>query len=361
MVVARPLTSTKPPRWDLLLVAFALAHGGLVLLLPSIPIIAIGLWWNANSVSHNFIHRRFFRARVPNAMFSVYLSLLLGLPQSLWRARHLRHHGTGARLEWRQASLDLTALIAGWVALLVLAPSFSLRVYLPGILIGMALCYLQGHYEHARGTVSNYGKLYNLLFFNDGYHIEHHASPGIHWRELPRHRAEKGSVSRWPAVLRWLECVNLCALERMVLRWPLLQRFILRCHEEAFRRLLPQLPLPRRIGIVGGGLFPRTAIILRRLLPESKLVLIDLSAGNLEVARSFVEGDAEYVNKRFEPEAPGDFDLLTIPLAFNDDRRAIYSEPSAPAVLVHDWIWRKRGSSVIVSWFLLKRLNLVKR
>jgi hypothetical protein len=147
----------------------------------------------------------------------------------------------------------------------------------------------------------------------------------------------------------------------MVLGWPLLQRFVLRCHEQAFRRLLSQLPLPRRIGIVGGGLFPRTAIILGRLFPESKLVVIDLSAGNLDIARRFVEGDAEYVNRRFEPEEPCDFDLLTIPLAYVDDRRAIYREPSAPAVLVHDWIWRKRGSSVVVSWFLLKRLNLVKR
>jgi hypothetical protein len=333
-----------------LLVAFALAHGVLRLLMPSIPIIAIGLWWNANSVSHNFIHRRFFKAKAPNAIFSVYLSLLLGFPQSLWRVRHLTHHGARVRPDLKQAFFDLTAIIAGWVALLILAPSFLLRLYLPGVVIGMALCHLQGHYE-----------LYNLLFFNDGYHIEHHARPGTHWRDLPRYRAERGSVSRWPAALRWLECVNLCALERIVLRLPLLQRFVLRCHEQAFRLLLSQLPSPRHVGIVGGGLFPRTAIILRRLLPDSKLVLIDLSAGNLDIARRFVEGDAEYVNKRFGPEASCDFDLLTIPLAYADDRGAIYREPSAPAVLVHDWIWRKRGSSVIVSWFLLKRLNLVKR
>jgi len=28
---------------------------------------------------------------------------------------------------------------------------------------------------------------------------------------------------------------------------------------------------------------------------------------------------------------------------------------------VHDWIWHRRGEGVIVSWALLKRLNLVKR
>jgi Fatty acid desaturase len=305
MISGRLLRQAKWANWDLLLVALGLAHGGLLLAWPSIPLIALGLWWNANSISHNFIHRPFFRARALNAMFSGYLSLLLGFPHSLWRARHLSHHFArerpGDRLESRLLPLDIGLVIALWSALLAFAPAFSLTVYLPGVLMGLALCYLQGYYEHARGTVSHYGKLYNFLFFNDGYHVEHHARPGIHWRELPRGRALKGSVSRWPAVLRWLECVNLCALERMVLRSPALQRFVLKRHERALRRLLTQLPTPRRVGIVGGGLFPRTAIILSRLLPEAKLVLIDLSADNLDIARTFVEGAAEYVNKRFEP------------------------------------------------------------
>ncbi|MEK6287813.1 MAG: fatty acid desaturase [Acidobacteriota bacterium] len=365
MIEARLLRQAKWANWDLLLVALALAHGGLVLAWPSIPLIALGLWWNANSISHNFIHRPFFRARALNGMFSCYLSLLLGFPQSLWRSRHLAHHfareGGRDRPESRLAPLDIGAAIALWCTLLVFAPAFALTVYLPGFLLGIALCYLQGHYEHGRGTVSHYGSLYNLLFFNDGYHIEHHARPGAHWRELPQQRAENENASRWPAVLRWLECVNLCALERLVLRLPALQRFVLKRHERAICRLLTELPSPRRVGIVGGGLFPRTAIILSRLLPESKLVLIDLSADNLAIARRFVTGDAEYINERFAPDVPCDFDLLTIPLAFADDRRAIYRRPSAPAVLVHDWIWRKRGSSVIVSWFLLKRLNLVRR
>jgi hypothetical protein len=260
-------------------------------------------------------------------------------------------------------------VIALWGALLVLVPGFMLTVYLPGFLIGLGLCHLQGHYEHARGTVSHYGRLYNFLLFNDGYHIEHHARPAANWRELPRHRGTQGNASRWPAVLRWLELVNLCALERVVLRFPALQRFVLERHERAFRRLLIEVPPAGRIGIVGGGLFPRTALILRRLLPESKLVLIDRSAGNLAVAQSFLsqvrsegsQGSQEFANERFEPGMPCDFDLLVIPLAFDGDRRAIYQRPPATVMLVHDWIWRRRGSSAVVSWLLLKRLNLVMR
>ena len=365
MTGARLLRQAKWARWDALFVALALAQGSILVSWPSIPLIAAGLWWNANSVSHNFIHRPFFRTRAVNAIFSLYLSLLLGFPQSFWRRRHLEHHFRDeralARLDLRLLPVDVAAVTCLWGGLFVLVPGFALTVYLPGFLIGVLLCFLQGHYEHSRGTVSHYGWLYNFLLFNDGYHIEHHSRPGISWRELPSQRADKGSVSRWPAVLRWLECINLCALERLVLRWPALQRFVLTRHQGALQRLLEGLPVPGRIGIVGGGLFPRTAIILRELLPEAKLVLIDLSAGNLAIATRFIGGNAEYVNERFEAEAPCDFDLITIPLAFSSDRHAIYRHPPAQAVLVHDWIWRSRGSSVVISWLLLKRLNLVKR
>ena len=365
MMAARLLRQAKWASWDALLIVLALAQGGLLLAWPSIPLIAVGLWWNANGVSHNFIHRPFFRTRALNALFSCYVSLLLGFPQSFWRARHLAHHFSRERArDWVDSTLlplDAGAVIALWCTLFVLAPRFALTVYLPGFLIGGALCFLQGHYEHSRGTVSHYGRLYNFLLFNDGYHIEHHSRPGMHWRELSRQRAEKGNVSRWPAVLRRLECVNLCAMERLVLRLPILQRFVLRRHQGALRRLLTGIPVPGTVGIVGGGLFPRTAIILRELLPEAKLVLIDLSAGNLAIANRFIAGSAEYVNERFEADDPCDFDLLTIPLAFSSDRQAIYRRPPAQAVLVHDWIWRRRGTSVVVSWVLLKRLNLVKR
>ena len=48
-----------------------------------------------------------------------------------------------------------------------------------------------------------------------------------------------------------------------------------------------------------------------------------------------------------------------IPLCFDGDREAIYRDPPS-AVLVHDWIWRRRGTSTTVSTLLLKRINLVR-
>ena len=173
---------------DALPVGLALVHAAVLLAVPTGATVALGLWWNANSVSHHFIHKPYFRPRLLNQLFSCYVSLLLGLPQTLWRDRHLAHH---AGVAWRlkvspQLVLEEGLILALWATLLLLAPRFFLAAYLPGFAAGLGLCWLQGHYEHSRGTVSHYGRLYNLMFLNDGYHIEHHLRPSTHWTELPR-------------------------------------------------------------------------------------------------------------------------------------------------------------------------------
>ena len=78
--------------WDALFVVLSLTQAALLLTQPSIPVIALGLWWNANTIAHNFLHRPFFRSRALNRSYSVFLSLVLGVPQSVWRDRHLAHH-----------------------------------------------------------------------------------------------------------------------------------------------------------------------------------------------------------------------------------------------------------------------------
>src|SRR5499425_874122 len=108
-VAARQTAQTKFARWDALFVALAIAQGVWLIVQPSIALIALGLWWNANTISHNFIHTRFFRRRARNVLFSAYLSLLLGIPQSLWRRRHLAHHADRA-VPWRIDRQDLVEL-----------------------------------------------------------------------------------------------------------------------------------------------------------------------------------------------------------------------------------------------------------
>src|SRR5262245_25297378 len=129
-------------RWDALLVGLALLQGALLVLVPSVPLIALGLWWNANTISHNFVHLPFFRSRAVNAGFSAYLSLLLGFPQSLWAARHLAHH-RAEPFRWtlvRHAWITEGALVlALWAGLIAVVPRFFLVVYLPGWLLGLGL------------------------------------------------------------------------------------------------------------------------------------------------------------------------------------------------------------------------------
>ncbi len=360
LTTARGVLRHSP--WDALLLALAAAHGALLLAVPAAPVVALGLWWNSNTVAHYFVHKPFFRPRPLNVLFSLYLSALLGVPQTLWRDRHLAHHaGVAWRLRPSPLLLGETLLVLGlWSFLLVKAPWFFLTAYLPGYAVGLCLCYLHGYYEHARGTTSHYGLLYNVLFLNDGYHVEHHAHPGEHWTRLPRRVRAGADVSRWPAVLRWLDRPLLDVLESWALRCGPLQRFLLVRHESAFRRLLPPLPDGARVGIVGGGLFPRTLLVLRRLAPRARFVIIDRSPESLEAARPFLPGDVEVVNRSYDPEGDGPFDLLVIPLAYVGDREAIYRRPPAPLVFVHDWLWRRRGAGAVVSLFLLKRLNLVR-
>jgi threonine dehydrogenase-like Zn-dependent dehydrogenase len=139
---------------------------------------------------------------------------------------------------------------------------------------------------------------------------------------------------------------------------------VLRSHARALRCLIAPLPPARDVAIVGGGVFPRTALIVRELLPHARITVIDASQENLERARAFLKSDAvTFVH--YEYRAPENlevpYDLIFFPLSFDGDRRAIYDRPPAPFVVVHDWIWRTRGVSCVVSMALLKRVNLVRR
>lgn len=353
-------------------VGLALAHAVALITVPSVPLIAIGLWWNANTIAHNFIHRPFFTRESANRLFAAGLSLDLGFPHDLWRQRHLRHHAETAGGPARPLvlTIDLAIQIALicvlWTTMALVIPRSFLLVYLPGWALGLGLCQLQGHFEHARGTTSHYGRFYNLLFFNDGYHVEHHQRPAMHWSRLPELAGPARQGSRWPAVLRFLERRSGSALElleQLVLRAPLLQRFVLDRHARAFRQLLPSLGPVARITIIGGGLFPRTAIILRRLMPHASLTIIDASEANLLTAKRLLPADVKCVHAVHEAGTPLDADLVVVPLAFRGDRQRFYGSPPAARVIVHDWIWRSSPSrsSARVSWLLMKRLNLVQR
>ncbi len=346
---------------------------------------AVGMWWGSNTFSHIHLHTPLFRSRIANGGLSLGFTLLLGVPQSWWRHRHLAHHAglspaPAPRPPVLRATLGEAALLGVlWATLAVAAPLAFLGAYLPGFLLGLGLCALQGHYEHARGAagVDHQGWLYNLLWFNDGYHAAHHVRPSAHWSTLGP-VADAARPSRFPPALRWLESVgalaNLLAaffiarLERHTTGSAAVRRFLLRTHRRALARLLAQArPQPTiRALVVGGGLFPRTALLLRELLPDATVTIVEENPVHIAIARRFLlqagvpESTVRFVTGRF-PDVPGEFDLVIVPLGFRGDREALYAAPPAPIMLIHDWLWHRRGAAgALVSPWLAKRVNLVQ-
>lgn len=358
--------------------ASLLRDGGMTTLAASAALVALGTVWSSNTIAHVHLHTPLFRSRALSRGFSLFLSATLGIPQSVWRARHLAHHAGATRRRAVPAgrlALELVAIAATWGALLALAPRFFLLAVLPGFAVGLLLCQVSGVYEHRHAGqpvpagVSHYGALYNLTWLNDGHHAEHHARPAVHWTRLGAvPRPEGAAVSTRAPLLRVLDEAlvpeALCALERLVLRSAWLQRVIVDVHARAIARVASGLPSPRRVAIVGGGLFPRTALVARRLFPHATVVVIDRSEESIATARSFLarHGHAapEFVHAAWEPGAEADFDLVFVPLALvAGSGRPALARAAAPLV-VHEWAWRRSGaaSAVIAPW-LLKRVSLV--
>ena len=345
-----------------------------LLLLPPLAVAAVPhpltvagmVWWLGNTVGHQAVHRRWFRSRMVEAAFAVGLSLLQGVPQELWRQRHLAHHAGRARPLRANRALVLQAavLAIAWGVALWLAPRPFLAIYLPGLCGGALLAALQGHYEHRGGTTNINARWWNVLFCNDGYHVEHHANPARHWGELPMHRVAGARTSVLPPVLRWLAAWSPAAmldrLERLVLRWPWLQRQVLAAHRRALAKVLAGVAAPQRIVVVGGGLFPRSALLLRERFPLAKITVLDSEPSHLAAARAWLPAGTHCVCERFVAGQQLAADLVVLPLALRGARSRVIEAPPAPLLLVHDWAWQRVGRGCVVAWWLGKRLHLVR-
>ena len=362
-------------RW--VLVALALHAVVVVAALASgswlgVPVVAIAMLWASNTVSHIHLHTPLFGARAANQAVSGYLTVALSVPQSLWRQRHLRHH---ARHADRVPPLVRRVVAAEVLAIgLTGAALAAVGVVLPwavGTAVGYTLCALQGRMEHVAGVQagwSTYGRWHNRLWFNDGHHAEHHRFPGVHWSELPALRLAAARTSSKTPLGRLLEVrpVLLGWLELALLRVPWLRERVLRAHTRAIANVLAGVEV-RHALVVGGGLYPRTALVLRALRPAARVTILDAEESHLDVARRFLaarEGAPEVeLSVGFwtaDSAAATGIDLITLPLALRGVRTVGTGE-GACARLVHAWIWeRRRGRrSAVVAWWLLKRVVLV--
>jgi hypothetical protein len=354
-----------------------------------VALLGLAMNWSSNTVSHIHLHTPLFRGEAANRTFSLFLSVLLAVPQSWWKLRHLAHHGlpeaTAPRLRrslqaWGAA--ELGTLLALAVPFGARAPWAFATIYAPATLVGFVLCAIQGHEEHARAAagVDVRGRIYNHLWFNDGFHAAHHRCPEAHWTILPAAVAANDVVSNLPPIARWLDGLpalanRLCAtvidaLERASLESPRVRRFLVATHARAFEALLASVDKSaiREVTIIGGGLFPRSALVLARLLPAARFWLVDARPDHLALARAFLSKVAPeslpsmtFVAGPFEDASRAAADLLVVPLAYRGDRARFYKAPPARLVAVHDWIWRVRGRGTRVAFLLGKRINLVRQ
>jgi fatty acid desaturase len=122
--------------------------------------------------------------------------------------------------ELRQVQCDRAVHSLALAGLALISWQWTLMVYLPAFFVALMLVNVQNYYRHygadpssrAADSVSYYGRFYNLIAFNDGYHQEHHLSPASHWSQLPamhvRRReyldAQQRIVSPVPAMLGFL-------------------------------------------------------------------------------------------------------------------------------------------------------------
>lgn len=205
-------------------------------------IYSISISWNINGIAHNFIHNPYFVWSPLNRAFSWLLSVTMGFSQQFYELIHNRHHqGNSDRPDENGETADPLSIykhghdgepesawtytffgyfrddpkeifrdikkrnafnaywgvfeIASWV-LLVIAGFFVnwkfMLFFFPFYYFGHCLSYLNGYFLHFGGNpdiplawgVSSYHKVYNLIWFNNGYHAEHHYKPKVHWTEM---------------------------------------------------------------------------------------------------------------------------------------------------------------------------------
>jgi fatty acid desaturase len=113
--------------------------------------------------------------------------------------KDLRKRNNGDHL-W--GNIELAAFATALFMMTIIVPTNPIHFinwrfivyFLPFWYLGHCFSYLNGYYRHYGANpdkpiawgVSSYGKIYNWLFFYNGYHAEHHFRPKVHWTKMEK-------------------------------------------------------------------------------------------------------------------------------------------------------------------------------
>ena len=206
--------------------------------MPALGLIySVSISWNINGASHNFIHNPYFRSPLFNRLFSIMESITIGFSQIFYECIHMQHHRGNAdrpdehgnTIDWisiykhgddseaehplkytflsffredpttvlralkqkdpREAFWGVTELVLFVSTFVTLGiANWHYIIFLLGFwYLGHCLSYLNGYYRHYGGNpdepiawgVSSYDRLYNWIWFYNGYHAGHHSRPKV--------------------------------------------------------------------------------------------------------------------------------------------------------------------------------------
>ena len=136
------------------------------------------------------IYRHGHDDEAENVWSYTFLSFFRDNPAAI--SRELKKRG---ETEVRWGNVELGTFIAMLITMAVVGSDGTvlnwrfIAYFLPFMYLGHCFSYLNGYYRHFGGNpdepiawgVSSYGKVYNWIFFNNGYHAEHHFRPKCHW------------------------------------------------------------------------------------------------------------------------------------------------------------------------------------
>jgi fatty acid desaturase len=210
---------------------------------------------NINGLAHNFIHNPFFRAPLLNRLFSLANSIGACFSQTYYDAVHMRHHKgnsdrqdeKGETIDWLSiyrhghdgeaenpwsyvflsffrdnptairkdlrkrgnddvvwGNIELASVAVVLLVMLFFNWRYVLFFFIPFFYLGHCFSYLNGYFRHYGADpdkpiawgVSSYGKLYNWIFFYNGYHAEHHFRPKVHWTKMEAFQRQIAEIQK---------------------------------------------------------------------------------------------------------------------------------------------------------------------
>jgi len=210
---------------------------------------------NINGVGHNFIHNPFFRSNLLNRLFSLSNSVACCFSQTYYDAVHMQHHkgnsdrpaADGDTIDWlsiyrhghdgeaenpwsyvflsffrdspaairnelrkrgngdaRWGNIELASFALVLLVMCIFNWRYVIFYFLPFFYLGHCFSYLNGYFRHYGADpdkpiawgVSSYGKIYNWLFFYNGYHAEHHFRPKVHWTKMEQFHRQIEDLQR---------------------------------------------------------------------------------------------------------------------------------------------------------------------